>query len=213
MHIAEIARRAQGRADEVVGGEEAQEVLPHIVAVGRRSGRAEGPGRCGPPARAPAPAGSSLRDGSAVRPWESRKSSQRQVGPLQPVVGRILGTPVDQVQGIGMTRPAPTGWAHWHAAAARAARPGVPRRASSATGWRVGPRRVVERLGHQADRRRGGSAGASGPRWPPGSAIRQPLSRSASSSAIQKPVTVDGPACADRSRPGASRPRRRYAAA
>ena len=71
----------------------------------RRSGRRERPGRCGPPARAPAPAGSSLRDGNAVRPWESRKSSQRQVRPLQPVVGRILGTPVDQVQGIGVARP------------------------------------------------------------------------------------------------------------
>ncbi len=31
--VAEIARRAQGRADEVVGGEEAQKILPHIVAV------------------------------------------------------------------------------------------------------------------------------------------------------------------------------------
>ncbi len=32
-HIAEIARYAQRRADEVVGGEEAQKILPHIVAV------------------------------------------------------------------------------------------------------------------------------------------------------------------------------------
>ena len=72
---------------------------------GRRSGRAARRARCGRPARAPARAGSSPRDGNAVRPWESRKSSQRQIGPLQPVIRLDNGAAVDQVQCIGMTRP------------------------------------------------------------------------------------------------------------
>ena len=191
--IAEIARRAQrrrrpGRRWRGSSGSPSRHS-------GRRSPNRPGGtarGRCGPPARAPARAGSSLRDGNAVRPWESRKSSQRQVGPLQPVVGRILRTPVDQVQAHRHDAAGPTGWARWHAAAAHAARPAMPRR--DLERHRLGcpataSHRASRSPAHRPTRRK---RWRNGPRWPPGSAIRQPLSRSASSSAIQKPVTVTG---------------------
>ena len=107
----------------------------------RPSGRPAIPGHCASPARAPVPAGSSLRDGSAARPWESRKPSQWQVRPLQPVVGRILGTRRRSGARHRHAAAGPTGWARWHAAAARAARPAcraappAPPAASRARAW------------------------------------------------------------------------------
>ena len=104
----------------------------------------------------------------------------------------ILRTAVDQVQGIGMPRPGrPVGRAGMrqqpvqHDQRCRAA-PRAPPARCPATAWRRACS-VTRRSPARWKRWR------SGPRWPPGSAIRQPLSRSASSRAIQKPVTVDGP--------------------
>ena len=121
--------------------------------------------------------------------------SQRQIRPLQPVVGTNM--PHVRRSGARHRRAAagPSGWRRWHAAAGRAARPACRAATSSRDRLDVRPGRGIERRRSPVRSPARWKRWRKGPRWAPRSAIRQPLSRSASSSAIQKPVTVAGVVC------------------